>query len=96
MSQNFGGTGLVHSAKTCVVYEVNSGRIHHVHHTVTLEGGQDPTEREIEAHARDFVSKRGVKSGNLNVIHVAHDAMQSGTLYTVDPKTRSLVMKRKV
>jgi hypothetical protein len=39
MVQHFGGTVKVNSAKACVVYQADNGRVHHVHHAITLEGG---------------------------------------------------------
>jgi len=96
MLQQFGGTSRVHSEKTSVLYDRDSGRIHHVHHTVTLEGGQESSEKEIETHMLEVMKNRGKQTQNLQVIHVARDAMKPDYLYRVDPKSRSLVQARKL
>jgi hypothetical protein len=96
MAVQSGGTGRVRSARACVVYDAESGRVHHVHQVVTFEGGREPDEHEVEAHALALVRKRGFHAGNLMVLHVAHDAIQPRTLYAVDVRTRSLVIKERL
>jgi hypothetical protein len=96
MVQHSGGTAKVHSAKSCVLYEADTGRIHHMHHVITLEGGQESTAREMEEHALNVVRQRGVDAANLQVLHVASDAIDPGMRYVVDPKRRSLVVKPEV
>jgi hypothetical protein len=96
MVQHFGGTVKVNSAKACVVYQADNGRVHHVHHAITLEGGREPSEGEMENHVLNLVRQRGVTAANLQVLHVAREAIEPGTVYVVDPTSRSLVVKRKV
>jgi hypothetical protein len=96
MLQQFGGTSRIHSEKTSVLYDKDSGRIHHVHHTVTLEGGQESSEKEIETQMLEVMRNRGKGTQNLHVIHVGRDAMKPDHLYRVDPKSRSLVVTKKL
>jgi hypothetical protein len=93
MTQHYGGNQKVRSASSCVVYDSESGRIHHIHHNVTLEGGHEPNQQEIEAHALAQLSDRGIKGGHLAAIHVEPDSIKPGSIYAVDPKTRKLVAK---
>jgi hypothetical protein len=96
MALQSGGTDRVQSARACAVYDAESGRVHHFHQVITFEGGREPAEHEIEAHALALVRKRGLHSDNLMVLHVPCDAIQPRTLYAVDVKTRSLVLKERL
>jgi len=95
MTEHSGGSVPVHSVKSCVVYDEVSGEIHHVHHVVTLEGGRESTDAEIEAFAISRARVHIPDSKGVRALHVAADALQPGELYAVDPKNRGLVKKGK-
>jgi len=90
----FGRTDPVVSDRVCVVYDPTSGEIHHTHRVVTLEGGTEPSEKEIGDLALSLArSNREIETRTLEVLHVAGDALEPGRAYTVEPKTKSLIVK---
>jgi len=94
-SMTYGGTVPVQSCKACVVYDSQSGRIHHTHHTIVLKGGREIPDDEIAATALDMLHGRGVDAAKLRVLHTSPDALEAGTVYAVDVAKRVLVEKRK-
>jgi hypothetical protein len=91
-----GGTAVVQSVKACVAYDSKSGRVHRIHRVVTLEGGREPSEEEIEEHVLGMLRRRGFDADGLDVLHISHDAIEPRTLYSVDPEARSLTVRRKL
>jgi len=91
----FGGTIPVHSHKSCVVYDSKTGRIHRVHHRITLQGGREKNEQEVGAEAIALLARRGVKGPHLKVLHVSPDTIEGGVGYAVDLKSLKLVKRRK-
>jgi hypothetical protein len=91
--QRFGGNVPVHSARVCVIYDREGGHIRHIHEVITLEGGREPSEREIEAHAMEMVKRKGDDPHGLGVLHVSSDRLDRRQAYRVDPSTRTLVPK---
>ncbi len=88
-----GATVPVQSIKTCVVYDSATGQIHHQHHVLTLVGGREPAEDEIARDALEAVkSRHDAPKGNLQVLHVRHDAMEQEKKYRVDVEKRELVL----
>jgi hypothetical protein len=89
-----GATVPIHSIKACVVYDTASGQIHHRHHVLTLAGGREPVAHEIAADAlRAVRSLPKPPGGVLDVLHVHHDAMESGKRYRVDLRTKALALQ---
>ncbi len=88
-----GGTVPVKSSRTCIVYDAESGRVHHVHQVVTLEGGQEPTEAQIEAHAMEIVRRKGKPTQKLKMLHLPSEKIPMHQLLAVDPKTKTLVSR---
>ena len=88
-----GATVAVQSLKACVVYDATSGQIHHQHRVLTLAGGHEPSEAEMERDALGRVAARrgGPPGGKLAVLHVAPDAMRPDASYRVDVAKRALV-----
>lgn len=91
-----GGTVGVKSVKVCVAYDPENGRVHRIHRVITLDGGKEPSDREIEAHVLGSLAKHGLKAEDLRVLHVAHDAVKPRTLYTVDTSSKSLLVKKEL
>jgi hypothetical protein len=88
-----GATLPIRSIKVCVVYDATSGQIHHQHKVLTLEGGAEPSEADMErdALARLTARRSGHPGGTLAVLHVAHDALEQGMRYRVDVTKKVLV-----
>lgn len=87
-----GATVPVQSIKACVVYDAASGRIHHQHRVLTLVGGSEPPEIELASRALHAVRKRREPpTGDLEVLHIDHQALERGKRYRVDIHTRRLV-----
>jgi hypothetical protein len=95
MRAHGGGKAGVQSVKACVAYDSKSGRVHRIHSVVTLEGGREPSEQEIQEHVLGMLGKRGLDTDGLEVLH-SDDAIEPRTLYSVDPKARTLTVKRKL
>jgi hypothetical protein len=85
------GKAQVHSVKCVVVFDRVDGKIRHVHHSVTLEGGRETPERDLQTRALALAVKRGLDPATVDVVQVEPDAIQPGTRYRVDVKKRSLV-----
>ena len=88
----FGATVPIASIKHCVVYDADTGHIHHHHSVLTLEGGAEPAPEQIAHDALTAcTSRRTPVRGNLQTLHVAHHAIIPGNRYRVtDGKLRLL------
>ena len=87
---HFGGTVPVKSSRTCIVYDGETGRVHHIHEVVTLEGGREPGEAQIEADAMEIVNRKGKNVAKLRTLHLPTEKVPEGGLLTVDLKTKTL------
>lgn len=82
----------VRSNKLCVVYDPESGRMHHLHRVVTFEGGSEPSPEQIAADAlKAFHGLHAGRHGKFETLHVDHDAIEPGKKYRVDVQTKRLV-----
>jgi hypothetical protein len=81
----------IQSDKAWVVYDSKTGRIQHVHRVVTLKGGIEPNQSEIEDRAMDIAGKRGMTRSQLNILSVSPDQLHPSARHRVDPKKGSLV-----
>lgn len=95
MVQQSGGTLPVKSSRTCVVYDSESGHVHHIHQVVTIEGSHEPSESQIEAHAISLAQRKWRHAARFKAMHVPPDSVQPHQLYAVDVKTHKLVAKNK-
>jgi hypothetical protein len=87
-----GATVRVQSEKACVVFDAASGEVHHHHGVITLAGGTEPTADQIAADAMKAVRRWPDRpAGQLDVLHIAHDAFQPGRRYRVDVSRGRLV-----
>lgn len=92
--QLHGGSLPVAHSSLCVVYEGASGRIRHVHHSLTLEGGHQPTRAEVEHEVTEMLEVEHVSMDGMHMLHVPSTSMRPGVAYTVDHASRSLVERR--
>jgi hypothetical protein len=91
-TKNIGSTMPVHTIKTYVVYDEASGRIYHHHSVLTLVGGREPSEEEMSNDAlRALRHQQTATAPKLQVLRVAHDALQPGQRYRVNHAARALV-----
>ena len=88
-----GATVEVQSIKVCVVYDAQSGRIHHHHRVMTLKGGHEPSDAEMEETALFRVANRrsGHPGGTLKVLHIAPDALAPMKRHRVDVAKKAVV-----
>ncbi|HLY05846.1 MAG TPA: hypothetical protein VKR31_08875 [Rhizomicrobium sp.] len=56
--------------RTCVLYDSATGHIVHVHKEITLEGGLERNDNEIEQRTRHFAARRGRSGDTLKVVFV--------------------------
>lgn len=85
------GKTKVHSIKGIVVFDRTDGKIRHIHHSVTLEGGTETPDHDLEKRVLALAAKRGMDPGTIDILRVDPDAIQPGSRYFVDVKKRSLV-----
>jgi hypothetical protein len=92
---HFGGTLSVQAHKVCVVYDRASGAIRHVHTSITLKGGDEPTQAEFEAAALRHAYQSGKQAGkqhqDFKLLQIAPSALQPQKRYAVDLQTAKLV-----
>lgn len=91
--QASGGTIPIQSSRACIVYDAQSGKIYHVHEVITLQGGREPTEAQIEAHAMAIVKRKGYPEERLSILHMPLEELPRRRAYIVDLKTKALVPK---
>jgi hypothetical protein len=75
----------------CVLYEPETGQVRHMHCTLVLEGGYNPTAAEEEAMAHAALQRRAQPHANLVALHVAQDTLKPYSRYRVDVRTKQLV-----
>jgi hypothetical protein len=75
----------------CVLYDRLSGQIRHMHLTVVLEGGHDPSESEVEEMAHAALHRRGELHAHLAALHVEHEAVAHSARYRVDVESKRLL-----
>ena len=95
MSLHSGGTVPVKSSTACVVYDTDTGQVHHIRRVVTLKGGREPTEQENEARVMALLAAKGWKTSKLQALHLAGDAIEEHRRYAVEPKTQQLIVTEK-
>lgn len=82
----------VDSHYACIVYDQETGGIHHVHHVINLVGAQAPTREERTQRARaNAPSDRG---SGLTVVVVGGDQLERGKSYRVDHIAKALVVEQ--
>jgi hypothetical protein len=87
-----GATVPIQSMKACVIYDMDSGEIHHRHSAITLVGGREPTEEEIAAEARRALkNRRDQPVSDLEVLHVDYELLKADKRYRVDLESKTLV-----
>jgi hypothetical protein len=79
------------SARSCVLYDADSGRILHIHQSVVLEGGETPADADMERTARELLADRDIKPTKVLALHLPHADFKPRTAYTVDVTKRVLV-----
>ena len=90
---SIGATVAVQSIKSCVVYDSESGQIHHHHSVLTLVGGKEPTDDQIGHDALRALGRRPKAiTGKPYVLHVAYNALEPGKRYRVDHTKRTLIL----
>jgi hypothetical protein len=96
MQHQIGGTAKVKSEKAWVAYDVASGRVHRIHREITLEGGKESSESEMEVHLLGLLEKRGLRRDKVRLMPVDSQAIKPRTLYRVDVKNKSLVVHKQL
>ena len=86
-----GGASPIVQMSSVVVYDPGSGRIMHMHHFATSEGGSHPEEKAQEAAALASAAHGGVDTTKLAVLHIDPSSLQEGVSYQVDTEKRTLV-----
>jgi hypothetical protein len=89
---------LVHGApvqpeadKICVLYNLATGRIVHMHRVTTLPGGRKVDDAEMERRIRERSVSSGREVSGLVVLHVDPKTYKMGAVYQVDVGAKKLV-----
>lgn len=91
--RQYGGTEKVESVSVCAVYDPLTGDIHHWHHSLTVAGGQHPSQDQIAKDALHAVAgRREHAKGELKVLHV-DPATEMGGQYHVDHERQTLLVR---
>jgi hypothetical protein len=82
--------------QTCVVYDRKTGRVAHIHDSITFAGAERPTKDQFEARAMDLArqlttERRGLQLDRLEILHVHPDELEHVAAPRVDVKTRRLL-----
>src|SRR5262245_13815151 len=81
----------IQSDKAWVVYDAQTGRIHHVHRVITLQGGVEPNPREIEDRVMAIADERGMPRAQVRMLAVSPAQLQPGARHRIDPTQGTLV-----
>lgn len=76
--------------KICVLYDPQDGRVVHTHQVVTLPGGRDCTDSELEAHAIECAKQAGHEVGGLATLRVTEEECDGTSQYRVDLAEKKL------
>jgi hypothetical protein len=85
------GTAKIRSVKCCVLFDGETGAIQHVHRVVTMEGGTETSDAEMETRALKLAKDHGIKTTQIQIAHVDAKAFAARARYKVNPKTRALI-----
>jgi hypothetical protein len=80
----------------CILFDKKTGKIAHIHESITFAGAKSPSRDDVEARAvllaREFAAKLpGVKLDRLQALHVRPEDLKEGQSLKVDTKSRKLV-----
>jgi hypothetical protein len=87
--------------QTCVVFDRETGKVVHIHDSITHEGGEIPSKESIEARAMQFTrqfaaERQGVKLDHLEILHVRPEELEDVLAPTVDVKERKLIQANQI
>jgi hypothetical protein len=83
------------SEKICVLYDQQDGRIVHTHRVVVMPGGQEMTDDEIEARAKECAKQVGHVIDDLGALRLAAMDHDNAAAYRVDIANKKLVKRRR-
>jgi hypothetical protein len=89
------GKRRISSTKSCVVFDKAKGTILHVHHVLTIEGGQETSDSEVEKKALELAISRGINASKVDVLSVDPKLFEQHARYKVDVKKQTLVALRR-
>jgi hypothetical protein len=76
----------------CVVYDPQSGKIHHIHQVAVLPGAESPTQHEIEERALSLARKISPHvSTGLKALHVAPQSLKPRSRHRVNLENLTIV-----
>ena len=77
-------------SKICVLYDPRDGRVVHTHRVITMPGGQEITDAEAEARAKERAKQAGRDIRGLSALRVAHEDCDGSSQYRVDLAEKKL------
>ncbi len=88
------GAAAPESHYTFVVYEKDTGAIHHIHEVVNMPGAQARSQEEMEKTALSYVSdhvRQQTSADGLAVLSVSPDKLQRNKHFRVDHQKKALI-----
>jgi hypothetical protein len=70
--------------KVCVLYDPKDGRVVHTHRVLTMPGGEDVSDEELEARAKDMAHRAGHDVTSLWTLRVPGEECDGSSQYRVD------------
>jgi hypothetical protein len=87
-----GGSEKPESHYVCIMYDQQTGRIHHIHQVINFPGAEAPSREEMEKNAR-LNAPKDAPTG-LAVLLVPSQQLERGKSYRVDHAKQTLVVER--
>jgi hypothetical protein len=78
------------SDKVCVLYDPRDGRIVHTHRVLTMPGGQEVSDTELEARAKDRANHMKRDLRGLATLSFKGEECDGSSRYRVDLTTKKL------
>ena len=76
--------------KVCVLYDGKDGRVLHAHRVLTMPGGHDVSDEELETRARDMAKRAGHDIISLSTLRVPGGGHDGPSHYQIDLATNKL------
>jgi hypothetical protein len=78
------------SQKICILYDPRDGRVVHTHSVITMPGGQEVTDAEVVARAKECAKQAGHDVASLTALRIEPDECDGSSQYHVDLANKKL------
>lgn len=91
MSFATAGPENVQSAKSRVLFDKSSGAIVHRHSVITVDGGVEPTDEDVDSRSMQVAGELGIDADKTELLRIDEEDLEPGAQYRVDLESRKLV-----